>query len=85
MGLEILLIIVVLSLTRTLKTSRKLRALLIAGYFLVLILTWSITWQIPYQPNALFIDSVSVGLPFAFWLCCFLLARYLTKNRHQDN
>jgi hypothetical protein len=62
------------------KVSRSLQVLLIACYFLALILTWSVTWRIPYRPNALFIDSVSLGLPFAFWLLCILLTKFVTKK-----
>ncbi len=79
MGLEFLLIIIVLSVTRSMPLSRLSKAMLVIGYFLAVILTWSVTWQIPYHPNALLIDTVSLGLPFVLWLFCLLLLKRLTK------
>ncbi len=84
MGLEILLIVVIFYVTRAMKVRRLVKALLLTGYFVAVILVWSITWQIPYRPNALLIDSISLGLPFAFWLFCLLLIKFLTKKSHKN-
>ena len=80
MGLEILLILIVLGVTRSTNMGRSVKALLIIGYFGALILVWSITWRIPYRPNALFIDLTSLGLPFAFWVFCLFIAKKLTMR-----
>ncbi|MCB2182278.1 MAG: hypothetical protein KQH63_09655 [Desulfobulbaceae bacterium] len=81
LGLEVLLIIIVIVGTKSMKIRRSLQILLIAGYFLVLFLTWSVTWRIPYRPNALLIDAASLGIPFAFWLCSLVFITFLTKNK----
>ena len=80
MGLEILLILIVLGVTRSTNMDRSIKALLIIGYFGALTLVWSITWRIPYRPNALLIDLTSLGLPFAFWVFCLFIAKKLTMK-----
>ena len=80
MGFEILLILIVLGVTRSANMGRSVKAVVIIGYFCALILVWSITWRIPYHPNALFIDLTSLGLPFAFWMFCLFIAKKITMR-----
>lgn len=77
MGIEVLLIVLVVFVTRAAPLSRRVKMVLVLGYFGTVIAVWSITWQFPYQPNALVIDTVSLALPFLFWLAAYFLARLL--------